>query len=141
MTGILLPSKLKKFSAGAEITKMEEERQAKQKKQQQQNELRDAFMAREIHPEAVTRINKAIRIAAEQGHHQLEVALFLASSAAMAAGGSTLQIRNGQAHSRVSRRRPTSSLSRSCAAGYKLHAEIISYPAGMPGEVGLYLKW
>lgn len=74
MTGILLPSKLKKFSSGAEITKMEEERQAKQKKQQQQNELRDAFMAREIHPEAVTRINKAIRIAAEQGHHQLEVA-------------------------------------------------------------------
>ena len=26
-------------------------------------------------------------------------------------------------------------------AGYKLHAEIISFPGGMPGEVGLFLKW
>ena len=25
--------------------------------------------------------------------------------------------------------------------GYKLHAEIISFPGGMPGEVGLFLKW
>jgi hypothetical protein len=25
--------------------------------------------------------------------------------------------------------------------GYKLHAEIISFPGGMPGEVGMFLKW
>ena len=25
--------------------------------------------------------------------------------------------------------------------GYKLHAEIISFPGGMPGDVGLYLAW
>ena len=25
--------------------------------------------------------------------------------------------------------------------GYKLYAEIISFPGGMPGDVGLFLKW
>jgi hypothetical protein len=25
--------------------------------------------------------------------------------------------------------------------GYKLHAEIISFPGGIPGDVGLYLAW
>ena len=25
--------------------------------------------------------------------------------------------------------------------GYKLHAEVISYPGGMPGEIGFFLKW
>ena len=25
--------------------------------------------------------------------------------------------------------------------GYKLHAEIISFPGGMPGESALFLKW
>jgi hypothetical protein len=29
---------------------------------------------------------------------------------------------------------------RSIPLGYKLHAEIISFPGGMPGEVALFLK-
>ena len=55
---------------------MEEERQPSEKKEQQQSELREAFMSREIHPEVIDRINKAVRIAAEQGHNQLQVITF-----------------------------------------------------------------
>jgi hypothetical protein len=25
--------------------------------------------------------------------------------------------------------------------GYKLHAEVIAFPGGVPGEIGLFLKW
>jgi hypothetical protein len=25
--------------------------------------------------------------------------------------------------------------------GYKLHAQVISFPGGVPGEIGLFLKW
>jgi hypothetical protein len=25
--------------------------------------------------------------------------------------------------------------------GYKLHAQVIDFPGGMPGEIGLFLKW
>src|SRR5262245_38054850 len=76
MTGLLLPNDLKQISTDAEMTKMDEERRAQKKKEEQQTELREAFMSREIHSEAINRINKAVRIAAERGYHQVEVITF-----------------------------------------------------------------
>src|SRR5262245_61129717 len=76
MAAILRPQDLKVIASDAEMAKMEEERQLKRKKEQQQQELREAFMSRDVHAEAVDRINRAVRIAAEQGHHQLQVVTF-----------------------------------------------------------------
>src|SRR3974377_367077 len=79
MNGLLRPQDLKQIASEAEIAKMDEERRLKKKDEEQKEELRAAFMAREVQPEAIERINKAIRIAAEQGHHQLEVLTFPSS--------------------------------------------------------------
>jgi hypothetical protein len=142
MAGLLRPEDLNLISSDAEMQKMEEERQAKRKKEQQQLELREAFSSREIHPEAIDRINQAVSIAAKRGNHQLQVLTFPCSYCND--GGrrinnldpdwpSSLEGFAKKAYEFFEKElRPL---------GFKLHAEIISFPDGMPGEVGLFLKW
>jgi len=81
MPGILRPQDLQLISSDAEVAKMDEERQLKQKKERQQLELREAFMSREIQPEAIERINNAVSVAAKQGFHQIQVVTFRAAFA------------------------------------------------------------
>ena len=76
MAGLLRPTDLKMLASDAEAAKMNEERQAKKKKEQQQLEMREAFMAREVQPEAFDRINRVVRIAAEQGLHEVQLFTF-----------------------------------------------------------------
>ncbi len=142
MAGLLRPQDLQLISSDAEMAKMDEERQLKQKKERQQLELREAFMSREIQPEAIERINNAVSIAAKQGNHQIQVVTF--PSSFCTDGGRRINIADPEWPSTLDgfakqayefyekELRPL---------GYKLHAEIISFPGGMPGDVGLFLKW
>jgi hypothetical protein len=142
MSGLILPNELKQISSDAEMAKVDEELLAKKRKEQQQAELREAFMSREIHPEAIDRINNAVRIAAERGHHQLEVITFPCSFCDD--GGRRINIADPEWPSTLTgfaRRAYEFYVKELRPHGYKLHAEIISFPGGMPGEIGLYLKW
>ena len=142
MSGLLLPNDLKQISSDAEMAKMDEDERAKRKKAEQQAELREAFQAREIHPEAIERINKAVRIAAELGHHQVEVITFPCSFCTD--GGRRINIADPEWPSTLEgfAKRAYDFYNKELRPlGYKLHAEIVSFPGGMPGEAGLYLKW
>lgn len=142
MSGLLLPNDLKQISSDAEMAKMDEEERAKRKKEQHQSELREAFMSREIHAEAIERINKAVRIAAEQGHHQIEVITFPCTFCSD--GGRRINIADPEWPNTLegfAKRAYDFYAKELRPLGYKLNAEIISFPGGMPGEVGLYLKW
>jgi hypothetical protein len=142
MAGLLRPEDLNLISSDAEMEKMEEERRLKKNKERQQSELREAFMSREIHPEAIDRINNAVSIAAKQGLHQIQVVTF--PSTFCTDGGRRINIADPEWPSTLDgfakqafefyqkELRPL---------GFKCHAEIISFPDGMPGEVGLFLKW
>ena len=142
MSGLLLPNDLKQIASDAEMAKMDEEERAKRKKEQHQAELREAFMSREIHAEAIERINKAVRIAAEQGHHQIEVITFPCTFCSD--GGRRINIADPEWPNTLegfAKRAYDFYAKELRPLGYKLNAEIISFPGGMPGEVGLYLKW
>ena len=142
MSGLLLPNALKQISSDAEMAKMDEEQRAKKRKEQQQSELREAFMAREIHPDVIDRINKAIRIAAEAGQHQVEIITF--PSSFCSDGGRRINIGDPEWPKTLdgfAKRAYDFYVKELRPLGYKLNAEIISFPGGMPGEVGLYLKW
>lgn len=142
MAGLLRPQDLQLISSDAEMEKVEEERKLKQKKERQQLELREAFMSREVQPEAIERINNAVSIAAKQGQHQIQVVTF--PSSFCTDGGRRINIADPEWPSTLDgfakdayqfyekELRPL---------GYKLHAEIINFPGGMPGDVGLFLKW
>src|SRR6185436_20691446 len=76
MPGLLRPEDLKLISSDAEMEKMEDERKLKEIKMRQELEFRELFMAREVQPEAIDRINHLISVAAKQGNHQLQVLTF-----------------------------------------------------------------
>jgi hypothetical protein len=142
MPGLLRPEDLRSISSDAEMEKATEEQRFKEKKRQQETELREAFMSREVAPEAIDRINDAVRIAASQGHHQLQVITF--PSSYCSDGGRRINIADPEWPTTltgfakdayeffVKELRPL---------GYKLRAEIISFPGGMPGDVALFLSW
>ena len=142
MADLLRPKDLKQITIDTEMEKMEEERKLKTKKEQDQLELREAFLSREIQPEAIDRINRAVRIAAQDGKHQIEVLTF--PNTFCSDGGRRINIGDPEWPNTLegfAKRAYDFYQKELRPHGYKLHAEIISFPGGMPGDVGLFLKW
>jgi hypothetical protein len=141
-TTLLRPQDLNEIISDAEMKKMEEERQRRQKREREQRELREAFMSRDVHPEVMDRLNKVIRVAAEQGHKEVRVITFPASfcndggrriNNMLPDWPDSLEGFAKKAYEFYQKElRPL---------GYKLHAQVIDFPGGMPGEIGLFLKW
>jgi len=142
MPELLRPEDLKMISSDAEMAEIDRERNLANKKKEQARALREAFMSRKVAPEAIERINNAVRIAAQNGHHHLEVITF--PSSYCNDGGRRINIADAEWPTTLtgfardaydfydSELRPL---------GYKLHAEIVNFPGGMPGDVSLSLAW
>jgi hypothetical protein len=142
MTGLLRPTDLHEISSAADDAKMQEERAEREMKLKQKKELEDAFMSRELHPEVHERVNAAIRRAAEQGHHQIQVLTFPASYCNDGGRRINSLDPNWPESLEGFAKRAYEFFDREMKPlGYKLHAEIISFPGGMPGDVGMFLKW
>jgi hypothetical protein len=142
MTTLLRPQDLKQMSSDAEIAKMEEERQDKLKAEELRKDLRDAFEARDIHPEVFERINRAVSVAAKQGRHQIEVVTF--PSSFCSDGGRRINIGDPEWPSTLqgfAKKAYDFYQKELRQHGFKVTAEITSFPGGMPGDVGLFLKW
>jgi len=142
MPGLLRPEDLKLISSDAEMEKVEEERKLKEIKKRQELELRELFMAREVQPEAIDRINHLISVAAKQGNHQLQVLTFPSSYASD--GGRRINIADPEWPSTLegfAKKAYDFFQKELRPLGYKLHAEIVSFPGGIPGDVALFLTW
>ncbi|MGD9670607.1 MAG: hypothetical protein AB7U75_16430 [Hyphomicrobiaceae bacterium] len=142
MSGLLRPQDLMEITAEEESKKMDEERRLKEHKLLEQKHLREAFLSREIHAEAIERINHAVSVAARQGHNQLQVLTF--PSKFCTDGGRRINIADPDWPSTLdgfAKKAFDFYQKELRPLGYKLHAEIINFPGGMPGDVGLFLKW
>lgn len=142
MAVLLRPNDLKEISAEAESVKMEEERELRRKKEKRAAELREAFMARDVLPDAIDRVNNVVRVAAEQGLHQIEVVTFPVKYCND--GGRSINCfdpdwpKSLEGYAKKAYLFYEKELR---PLGYKVHAEVITYPGGIPGEAALYLKW
>lgn len=142
MADLLRPEDLRNISNEADMAKAREYLKREKKREEEQRDLREAFMHRDIHPDVRERVNNAIRRAAEQGSHELQVFTFPASYC------------NDRGR-RVNNNEPDWPDSLEGFAkkayeyyekelrslGYKLSAQVLDYPGGMPGEIGIFLKW
>ena len=142
MANLLRPEDLKAIASDVELAKMDSERKIKEQKELQVEHLREAFMSRDVQPQAIERINNAVRNAAEQGYNRLQVLTFPC----------TYCNDGGRRINNVDPEWPSSLEGFAKKAyefyaqelrplGYKLHAEVISFPGGMPGDIGLFLRW
>ena len=110
--------------------------------EEEKRHMREAFLAREVTPDVMDRLMPVVRRVAEQGQNELLVLQFPASY--LNDGGR--RINNFEAdwptslegfaknafHYWEEHLRPH---------GYKLRAQILDYPGGNLGDVGLYLCW
>jgi hypothetical protein len=141
-TTLLRPQDLNEIISGNEMKKMEDEQKLREKQKREQRELHDAFMARDIHPQVMDRLNKAVRIAAEQGFKEVQVITFPASYC----NDGGRRINNmlpdwPDSLEGFAKRAHEYYLNELRPLGYKLHAQVIDFPGGVPGEIALFLKW
>lgn len=141
-TTLLRPQDLNEIISDAEMKKMEDERKRKERQKREQRQLHDAFMARDIHPQVMDRLNNAVRIAAEQGFKEVQVITFPASFC----NDGGRRINNmlpdwPDSLEGFARRAYDFYIRELRPVGYKLHAQVIDFPGGMPGEIALVLKW
>jgi hypothetical protein len=142
MTDLLKPEDLKKISDEEDMAKAKKAVEHMKAQEAEQTSLRELFMARDVHPEARTRINAAIRRAAQQGQTRLLALKFPASYC----NDGGRRINNLEGDWPVSLEGFAKKAYDYYAAelkplGYKLSAQVLDYPGGMPGDVGLYLSW
>lgn len=142
MADLIKPEELKKVAEAREMVLAREAQEADKRRTEEQRELRDAFMRRQIQPDGRERLRKALVAAAERGAHQLQIFTF----------PSELCTDSGRAINNADPAWPATLVGYAARAyefylaelqphGYKLRAEIIDYPGGKPGDIAVTLSW
>jgi hypothetical protein len=142
MTDLLRPDDLRKITTDTETAKVQEYLLKAKKQEEEQAQLREAFLEKDVHPQVKDRLNAAIRRAAEQGLNEIQVLVF-PSTYCNDSGRrinnndndwpSTLEGFAKRAYDYFDKElRPL---------GFRLRAQIIDFPGGIPGNVGMFLRW
>jgi hypothetical protein len=142
MSDILKPEDLRKISDDKDMEKAKKAFEHMKTEEAEQAGLKELFMSRDIHPEARTRLNAAIRRAAEQGQRRILVVTFPASYC----NDHGRRINNLEhdwpdSLEGFAKKAHQYYLAELKPLGFKVTAQILDYPGGMPGNVGLYLVW
>jgi hypothetical protein len=139
---VLTPEQVRKISADAETKELHAGLALARKAEEDQKKMHDAFMSREVHPEALARVMAVVRRAAEQGKSEIMLIQFPSQYCSD----------RGRAINNAEPDWPRSLdgfAKRAYEAyeqqlkqhGYRLQARILDYPKGMPGSVGFFLLW
>jgi hypothetical protein len=140
--GLITPDELRRIADEKEMEKAREALEKKRNVEDEQHKLRDAFMGREIHPDVYERVSKVVRGAAERGEREVMVVRF--PSTYCTDGGRA--INNFEAGwentlTGFAKRAYDFGHKELAPRGYKFRAQILDFPGGMPGDVGLFLRW
>jgi hypothetical protein len=141
-SGFVTPNDLNKIASGKLNEEIDKDRARQRKKEEEQKKLREAFMARDIHPDVHQRVNAALRGAVEQGKNEVMFLQF--PSDWCSDGGRAINNDDPQWADSLEgfAKRAYSYFTENLQPlGYKAHARIINYPGGKPGDVGLYVSW
>jgi hypothetical protein len=140
--GLITPDELRRLADEKELAKAREALEKKKKVDQERDGLHEAFMAREIHPEVLERVSRAVRGAAERGEHEL-MAVRFPSSYCTDGGRAINNYEAGWPATLTGFARKAYEFWQKELEphGYKLRAQILDFPGGVPGDVGIFLRW
>jgi hypothetical protein len=140
--GLIKPDELKHIADEIEMAKAREALEKKRKVDHERDEFRDSFMSRDIHPDVFSRVSRLVKGAAERG--QREVLAFQFPSAYCADRGRAINNYEPewpQTLTGFAKKAYEFHEKELAPLGYKVRAEILDYPGGMPGDVGIFLRW
>jgi hypothetical protein len=140
--GMITPDQLRRIAEEKEMAQLREALEKKRKADEAQDQVRDAFMAQDIHPDVFARLSRVVKAAAERGEREV-LALRFPSTYCTDGGRAinsfepdwpkTLTGFAKRAHEFWQKELEPQ--------GYKVRAQIMDFPGGMPGDVGIFLKW
>jgi len=139
---VIKPTELKRIADEKEDAAIREALERKTRLEQQHKDLYKEFTERHLRPDADKRFSEAVRQAAERGEREIQVLRFPSDYCSD----------RGRAINNAEPDWPrtlTGFAKESYDAydkwlrpmGYKMRAEILDFPGGMPGEVALFVGW
>ena len=140
--GLITPDQLRRIAEEKEMAQLREALEKKRKADEAQDQVRDAFMTREIHPEVFERVSRVVKGAAERGEREVLAIRF--PSEYCTDGGRAINsfepdwpktLTGFAKHAYEFWQKELE------PHGYKLRAQIMDFPGGMPGDVGIFLRW
>jgi hypothetical protein len=142
IAGVLTPQQLQKFAQEAAISEAQKAAAEAKKAAEHKEAVRKAFMEREIRPDAMEHLMRAVKHLAEQGKHEYLVLQFPAED--LSDGGR--RVNNFQPDwpdslQGFGKRAYDFYQEHLKPAGYRLRAEVLDYPHGNIGDVGIFLCW
>ena len=140
--GIVTPEQLRRIADEKEMEKAREALEKKRKAEDEHAHLRDAFLAQEVHPDVFERVSKVVRSAAERGEREV-LALRFPSTYCSDGGRAINNLEPGWPGTLTgfARRAYEFWKKELEPQGYKVRAQILDFPGGVPGDVGIYLRW
>jgi hypothetical protein len=139
---MLSPDALHKIAEDTELAKAREALVKKKQHDEEERAMRESFMAGDVQPDAMERLTRVLERAAGQGLREIQVMRF---PAAYCNDG-------GRAINNFEAEWPASLEGHAKRAyawfqkhlepqGFKVRAEVLSYPGGNLGDIGLFLSW
>jgi hypothetical protein len=140
--GLIRPEELRKITEDKEMAELRQVLEHKKKVEAEHKDVYQAFLNQHVHPEAKARVTLAVRRAAERGEKEIQVMRF----------SSEFCTDSGRAINNFDPNWPETLTGFAKEAydvwdqnlrplGYKLRAQILDYPNGMPGDIGMILYW
>lgn len=143
MTTILLkPTDLHRIAEEREAERQRQAQELERKRQEHLKDLHDAFMHRHLQPGAEEHFNRLVREAVERGEHEIQLLRFPSDWCTDRGRAINNQLDEWpDTLTGFARELYDSFEQRLQPLGYKLRVQILDYPDGMPGDVGMFLSW
>jgi hypothetical protein len=140
--GLITPQELRRIADEQEMAKAREALEKKRKGDDEHHQMREAFMSREIHPEVFERVSRVVKSAAERGEREVMALRF--PSTYCTDGGRA--INNGEPNwpetlTGFAKRAHEFWEKELRPKGYRVRPQIMDFPGGVPGDVGIFLSW
>ena len=139
---LITPDELRRLTEENEMEKAKEALEKQRKVDDDRHHLRDAFMAQEIHPDVFERVSRVVKGAAERGEREV-LAIRFPSEYCTDHGRAINNFESGWPDTLTgfARRAYEFWQKELEPRGYKLRAQIMDFPGGVPGDVGIFLRW
>jgi hypothetical protein len=139
---LISPQELRRMADQKSQAEARQASEAMERQEVEKRKLREAFLGRELHPEVRARVSAVVKRAAERGEHEVLAIQFPCSYCKD----------SGRAINNLAPDWPQSldGFARHAyeffekelrPQGYKLRAQILDYPGGKPGDIGMFLSW
>ena len=133
---------LKRIADEKETAKLQELLTKRRKEEDEEKRARQDFMEQTIKPDGLERFNNWVRRAAEQGQSEIEIMRFPAQFCTDHGRAiNNFETSWPDTLTGMARRVYDAYGEHLQGQGYKIRAQILNYPDGNLGEVGIYIGW